>query len=204
MPVDPVRIDAMRPTEAEFSRRAKTPQYWFNKSSDLRSAAGALWYCMDRSRNLQVARELELGDGFSMAVATRPAYLMLCGLSLELIYKAILVAKGKVPPNQHDLLQLALDAGIATTLEQRQLLSLLTEQIYWAGKYPIPVPRKHESIDDLATLSRKVFYEQHLIGTSPILHQKGNDPLGWQEFRLIWSTGSTVFWKLVNAPTESA
>jgi len=189
----------MQRTDEELNRRASTPQYWFNKSTDLRAAAGALWYCMDQTRNQLVTHDLTLGDGFSMAAATRPVYLMLCGLSLELVYKAILVTLGKEPPARHDLCQLSAAAGIAITPQQKQLLSLLTESIYWAGRYPTPASNRHKAIDDLATIYRELVYDQRALGASSVLHTKDPDPLGWQAFNLVWNAGSTTFFEHLHA-----
>jgi hypothetical protein len=40
-----------------------------------------------------------------MDVAVTPVYYMLCGLSLELLYKAIIVAKGNEVELSHDLVK---------------------------------------------------------------------------------------------------
>lgn len=194
----------MRRTEVELNRRASTPQYWFNKSTDLRAAAGALWYCMDQPRNLQVTRELVLGDGFSMAVATRPVYLMLCGLSLELVYKAILVAIGKEPPPRHDLCKLAAAAGIPTTKKQQQVLSLLTESIIWDGKYPTPILRKYQATENVPAISRNLLFDKRQLGSLFVFQPKKPDPLGWREFSLIWSAGATTFFKHSSSPGYTA
>jgi hypothetical protein len=52
-----------------------------------------------------IATSLGLPPGFSMQVACMPVYYMLCGLSLEVVMKAVLVQRG-VPEKKyatHDL-----------------------------------------------------------------------------------------------------
>jgi len=53
-----------------YTRRKELPLYWYNKSSDLRGAAGAVWTCMDGPISLTVPKELGLGNDFIMGVAT--------------------------------------------------------------------------------------------------------------------------------------
>jgi hypothetical protein len=109
---------------SEFERRKNTPQYWCNKSSDLRAAAGAIWYCMKEENEKKVVEELELGTSFSMAVAAFPVFPMLCGLSLELMYKAVCVAKNIKFNKEHNLLNLCKLAKVPTTDEEYQFLGL--------------------------------------------------------------------------------
>ena len=75
------------------------PNHWYNRASDLHASAGALWLIM-RTREEGAADELGLGRGFSMCVACWPVYLMLSGLSLEVIMKAALVQQG-VPESSY-------------------------------------------------------------------------------------------------------
>lgn len=106
-----------------YERRKKIAIYWYNKASDLRGSAGALWASMDEARSNAIVKELGLGTGFNMKVATPPVYAMLCGMSLELLYKAIVVAKGNEPNiKSHKLTDLASVAGLSVTDRQAGLL----------------------------------------------------------------------------------
>lgn len=74
-------------------------------------------------------------------------YLMLCGLALELLFKARLAAQGRrvlddnetlvSPFIRHDLELLAKEANVPLTDGQRYLLRRLTAFTVWAGRYPI-------------------------------------------------------------------
>lgn len=136
----------------EFERRKLTPQYWCNKSSDLRAAAGAVWYCMQEENQNKVVEQLELGQGFSMAVAAFPVFPMLCGLSLELMYKAVCVAKKINFRNEHNLENLCGLAGISATTEDLEYLSLFTEFVVWGGKYPVPLEKRKHAMEDIHNL----------------------------------------------------
>ena len=65
-----------RPTLAEERNH---PSHWYNRASDLHASAGALWYVM-KLKDTEVVESLGLSAGFSMGVACRPVYHMLCGL----------------------------------------------------------------------------------------------------------------------------
>lgn len=59
-------------------------------------------------------------------------------LSLELIFKAILAAKGKSIPSIHFLLELCVNAEVELDEDQKCTLELLTESFLWLARYPVP------------------------------------------------------------------
>ena len=179
-------------SEAEQKRRTAEPMGWFNKSSDLRASAGAVWYCI-RHPELQVPEELELGEGFSMKVATWPVYLMLCGLSLELVYKAVAVCLGRDPGIRHDLCRLAGNVGVLYSAEEQGLLRILTECIQWHGRYPAPVPKHHDAIQHLYELSSTHLTERVANISLNVRRPKDPHPLGWEAFTRLWLRGAQAF-----------
>jgi hypothetical protein len=88
--------------EQEHADWARDPKNWFSRASDLHSAAGALWYCMQNNTSQNIAKSLGLGENIDMTEATWRVYRMLCGMTLELAYKAIAVSKGKPVLQIHD------------------------------------------------------------------------------------------------------
>ena len=55
---------------------------------------------------------------------------MLCGMALEVLFKAIVVAKGGTPDtSSHELPELARLAGVPLTSKQKGLLEVLTAYI---------------------------------------------------------------------------
>ncbi len=175
-----------------YSRREQVSTYWYNKSSDLRAAAGAVWASMYDVRSEKIVEELGLGKGFDMKIATFPVYMMLCGLALELIYKAINVAKGNKPDtNSHNLNTLALTSGLSIDKEQRGLLDILSESIIWAGRYP--VPKKRENLKHLSKLQTKHLFDKVPFGKLHIL--KPNTALKWESFDRLWRDASEVYWQ---------
>jgi HEPN domain-containing protein len=84
-------------------------------------------------------------------------------LSLELMLKAILVAKGRTMKFTHKLKGLAKDAEIEISENQKMTLELLSEVLEWRGRYPVPT--KEEKWDNY----HDNIYEKHKIRT-----RKGN------------------------------
>jgi hypothetical protein len=173
-----------------YERRKELAVYWYNKASDLRGAAGALWASMDDTRSNAIVEELGLGTNFKMKVATYPVYAMLCGMSLELLYKAIVVAKGNEPNTKtHALTILASNAGISVTNQQIGLLKILSEYIIWNGRYP--VPKKPEQMQSYIELKN-----EHLFNKIPLgkfIARSPNGALNWESFNKLWNEAHEVY-----------
>lgn len=175
-----------------YEKRQSHSICWFNKSSDLHAAAAALWYSRDESHSEIIVKEFGLGDWFSMDVAVTPVYYMLCGLSLELLYKAIIVAKGGVVPTNHKLVELAAFAGVLLSPEFRGLLEMLRKSIEWEGKYPVPKERERQRLEQMCNLIDKHLHDLEPFGNLQVL--KPNDALSWQSFDNLWQEGSRMYW----------
>lgn len=172
-----------------FERRSNTPLWWYNKSSDLHASAGVLWLALRDEIKLDSIRNLGFKEGFSMHVACWPVYQMLCGYSLELIFKAIILGKGSQPSHEHQLNTLAKTAELDYSELEMDILKILTESIIWDGRYP--TPKKKEQL------------EKHYKHTSEVLLK----PLSGEEklkFRrpdtsgLQWESYSKMRQKAVN------
>ncbi len=139
---------ARRPTLVEDRNH---PNHWLNRAADLKASAGALWHAMG-SHDAAIAQELGYGAGYSMSVACWPVYHMLCGLSLELIMKAVLVQRA-TPQKQveiHVLNRLHSLLGFDLDDERKQLLDFYEASVVWAGRYPTPPqPNRREAIEPL-------------------------------------------------------
>jgi HEPN domain-containing protein len=78
-------------------------------------------------------------------------------LSIELLLKAIIVAKNGIAPRTHRLPRLVHDAGVPFSTNQEATLELLGELLIWSGRYP--VPNKAEDWDHYYD----VVFERHVI-----------------------------------------
>ena len=90
-----------------LTERQSHPNHWFNKAADLHAAAGATWLAMQDNRKLQAAADLGMHSSFDMGIACRPVYHMLCGLALEVIFKALMSSRRMKIDETHDLNELA-------------------------------------------------------------------------------------------------
>jgi hypothetical protein len=159
--------------------------YWYNKAEDLRAAAGLLWAGMGNEDGDAVAEDLGFGNGFSFRVACFPVYLMLCGLALELLLKAALVAQGRKPGDHHGLVNLWDEVGLARTPGQLGLLEILTESVRWAGRYPIPT--KQRDFDRLHDLTAKHLSDPVATIEPNLVIRRRNAKLDWPSFNNLWA-----------------
>ena len=172
---------------------ANEPKYWLEKASNLHTAAGALWYCMQNNAAQGIAPALGLGDAVDMTTATWRVYRMLCGMALELAYKAIAVVQGKNVLHVHNLVELAEHAGVPL-LKARdiRLLHLLTECIVWDGRYPIP--KSADSLEYFTYLTYESLYHKEQTGErSWTLKPLEPDPFDWEQFQGFWNQATAFF-----------
>jgi len=175
----------------KFERASETPLYWRNSSTDLRGAAAAVWSAMDSGRETDIAARCGLGEAFDLRVAGRPVYEMLCGISLELLYKAIAVAKRQNILTNHRLVELSEYVGIEPDAREKGLLEILTEAIQWSGRYPIPKERKYW--DKTAQLRTEHLYTKVPLGTQSVLRPNGE--LDWLSFNELWLKADQLYWE---------
>ncbi len=177
-----------------YEQRKRDSAYWFSKASDLQGAAAVLWASLS-SESREIAIQLGLGEGFRMSVALPSVYRMVCGMSMELLLKTIIVARGKEPRSVHHLDELAADADVTYTPQQLDLLRILSAAIIWDGKYP--VPRKEEYWGELASLERECLFDKESLGGSGLEILRGNGALDWDSYSELWGIAFSVMCEVV-------
>jgi HEPN domain-containing protein len=100
----------------DFERFRDGLLYYFNKAEALRDGA----------------RLVAAGGG------PPEPFALLAGLSLEVLLKGIYRALDRNIPLHHRLHDLSHDLGIEVTADERVFLEALSEQVYWAARYPAP------------------------------------------------------------------
>ncbi len=137
---------------------------------------------MDPDVSATIVERYELGVAFQMKAAVSGVFRMLCGMSLELLYKAILVSQARTVPHHHNLVELARSAGASVSKRDAGLLEILSECIKWEGRYP--VPKQSESFDDFSELVGR-----HLVdvepGPSRSRARRPNRALAWDGFERL-------------------
>lgn len=176
-----------------FEREQNLSIYWANRASDLRGAAGAVWFAIENeSSSDQVRSMLGMEQHYRFSAACPLVFFMLCGLSLELLYKALIVEDGKKPPAIHDLRELSTRAHINFTVEDLRLIDLLTDHILWAGKYPVPKGGEPEWDRHVEQMNSAL--TSPVCGISiPVVRR--NECLSWDDYTRIWNISSVRYWE---------
>lgn len=177
-------IDRM-PWMSRYQRSKSMGMYWYNKASDLHGAAGLVWAGIEDDQASRTAVKLGLGKGFDFRVACWPVYLMLCGLALELLLKTAIVANEEEPTTTHKLDVLWEKVGLPLTAERRGLLNILTESIYWAGRYPVPT--READFERLADLQWQHLWSPASTSIEGLDIRSPNGSLDWPSFGTLWS-----------------
>ncbi|MEK8018399.1 MAG: hypothetical protein VSS75_016135 [Candidatus Parabeggiatoa sp.] len=131
-----------------LDKTIKSPTSWEISSSQLFRAAGILWKTSEEDlQNLfsEERNELKPDDTLKQFNKIGSVAMMLYGLSIENLLKAVLIKKGdafkengKFKYAHHCLLDLIKKADIGITEKERLLLEKLEKFILWAGRYPLP------------------------------------------------------------------
>ncbi len=145
-----------------FDELSKSPAEWMQRATGFRSASEACF----------------------AADVPMPIALMLQGLALELLSKAILVASGFAVPAIHDPCKLIQEhVGIPLDLDEAAVALYLGECVIWQGKYP--TPRKPEAFDKFhddyfeALKSRSSIGNHHYVRLNPDRNPR--------EIQAVWS-----------------
>lgn len=181
-------------TEDSYQHRNEVSLCWFNKASDLHAASAAIWFSMEDEQSKLIVKKFHLGRGFRMDAAVRSVFCMTCGLSLELLYKAILVENKSFNPKQdvhHGLANLARKAGLKLAADDEALLEILSEYISWDGKYP--VPKKREAMEKLHKLKLQHLFDDVGLGNLEIKTPNGR--LSWDGFESLWQNGVLLYYE---------
>ena len=178
---------------------------WFNRANDLRGAAGAVWFAMENESNSdQVRSLLGMESHYRFSAACPFVFWMLCGLSLELLYKALIIENKQEPEETHNLQELSRSAKIKMSTDDFELLGFLTEHINWAGKYPVPKEGKNKK--------GKATYDKHtkrmldaltsLVPGMSIPARQRNERLDCGDYLRLWTQGRLPYWELYQQSHE--
>ncbi len=178
-----------------FEQRRRDSIHWFNKAHNLRGGAAVLWASMN-SESRKIAVEFGLGSGYRMSVALPSVYRMVCDMSIELLLKTIVVANGNEPEKTHSLGKLAEKAGVSYSSKQSDLLQILSEAIYWDGKYPVPL--KEGDWEELTRLEHECLFDKVSNGKVSLDFLKRNVALDWDSYSELWSVASSAMCEAVD------
>jgi len=118
------RKEIRRIAQHTFADQQSNEDSWYGSAISFHEGANILWQHKD-----SIPRGMLV-------------FLINAALSIELLLKAIIVAKGRVAPQKHELGDLARDAQVAFSKNQIATLDLLGEVLKWSGRYPVPNTEK--------------------------------------------------------------
>jgi len=181
------------PGQDRFEKLRGHAIYWHNCSCDLRAAAAVLVCSLKEPAASAIPRAFGLGETFRMDAALPSVYVMLCGMSLELLYKSVAVAKDLAPLHTHDLVTLAEHVGIQVDPTERGPLDLLSAAIIWSGRYP--VPKTYDQMARRSEVFQSVMFEP---AARPFRGLKPTRALDWSHFSRLWKTGDALYQSVVS------
>jgi len=166
------------------------PEYWMRKAEALRASAGAVWYCYS-THDGEFFEALGIEPAASMSGDTLRVYRMLCGMSLELAYKASLVAMGQKIKATHNLVWLAEQVCFTPSPKQRGLLALLSECVTWEGRYPCP--KDEISLEYSVYLHYENLFRKVRTDNLTVLEAVEPDPLNWDGYNELWKSAAAAY-----------
>jgi hypothetical protein len=127
----------------EFMNR-QSPQWWYNKASQLHASAGVVWqFGVANKIPDSIKKELGFPSGFSFDAGCLPVFPLLCGLAIESLLKGIIARSGSKAVFSHKLVELAETTTLELDEALKKNLRFLSECVIWAGKYPVPKQENH-------------------------------------------------------------
>jgi hypothetical protein len=137
----------MKNSVIEFVEQA-APEFWYSYAHELADTAEQIY---KESKDQRIVYSIDHADGehefYARPLVSRPVLLM-HGLSLENLIKGLLISeeptllsRGKLSKHLlgHDLVKLAERLNtVQLDVEERNLLSLLSDIVPYHGRYPVP------------------------------------------------------------------
>ncbi len=154
-----------------YERKSTISRYWHNKACDLWASAKILWDAMENNSQARIT--------------SHSTYLMLMGMSFEVLFKAHCVAQGIENDrlkNSHDLAEIAKIAGFSLSKEDNKILMVLSAFVVWDGRYPIP--KKSSQFDQHGKNIESTAYDREKLGSLDIL--KPNDTFEFDNLHILW------------------
>jgi hypothetical protein len=139
-----------------FHARTRDPGEWLAMARALRRAAEVVWRAWEEAMAEHKARPngpISDEDYGRLVIDSRLIYVatFLFGLAFENLVKGYMISrvrdlpcsgKGKLHwgvSNAHDLVELFKTAGIYVEDTDKEILRVLTKQVVWKGRYPMPL-----------------------------------------------------------------
>jgi len=180
----------MKPSEATYKHMEGNSSFWYQKSVSLYASASLIWDGMNSPKEREFIKGLGLKSEFSVELGCLDNYLMVFGLSYEVMLKAICIRKISSFPKSHKIHELAKHAKITLNKGEVLLLSILSEFVIWEGRYPIP--KNHEVMMKHWDATRNALWEEDKI----IGGKFRTDVFEYYRLKNLWLKLSDVYFDL--------
>jgi hypothetical protein len=173
-----------------YERRKSVSTYYMNNANDLRSGALVIWSAIYDGK--LAAEDVGLSRGWSFSASLHPVFNLLAGLSIELILKATAKILERPDEQHHRLVRLCENVGLMLTEDHVAILEILTQEIYWESRYP--VPRNAEEWKTASEIREKQWKE---VPNSSRLKWRTPDPnrsLNLENYNAIWTIIFGSYW----------
>ncbi|WP_435235908.1 hypothetical protein ACR30L_19570 [Psychromonas sp. PT13] len=167
----------------QFDTQNKYSAYWHNKACHLMKSSNILW---GACKNGDL---LDSGD----------TYLMLMGLSFELLLKSFYVANDKPVPSHHGLDNLTSECFYQPTKKEIIILRVLSGYITWQGRYPVPKDKTDKSTGEkigFHSIRDQAKPFENTLGFSEQLAGQTNSQINRSDLNF---NNLIVLWKKINA-----
>jgi hypothetical protein len=175
-----------------YERRKSVSTYYMNNANNLRSGALVIWFAIHDGK--LTPEDVGLGRGWSFSASLYPVFNLLAGLSIELILKAIAKILDRPDHHHHRLVELCENVGLTLTDDHVAILDILTEEIYWESRYP--VPRLAEDWEAASKVREKQWKD--VPNSSSGLKFRTPDPnrsLNLENYNDIWAKLFGPYWR---------
>jgi hypothetical protein len=152
-----------------------------------------LLYYFNKADELRKCTEILLAQGAPREPAT-----MLGGMALEVLLKGIAVGLDSPTKRIHNLSVLADHIGVSLSDDERILVDVMSEHVFWAGRYTAP----RKSVDWIRAWELRD--KQTRRGGSLAEMEIPTRTFSIGNFRSLWAKFSNCFWKVKEARLESA
>ncbi|ELB2044404.1 hypothetical protein AB0533_004458 [Vibrio parahaemolyticus] len=154
----------MNKSEAAFQFHNENSSFWYQKSVGLYASASLIAEARQSREDKRFIESLELKGDYSINIGCEHPYLMLMGLSFEVILKAICIEiNAEFSQVKHDLQEVAKSAGVQLSRKETTQLRLLSDFVLWEGRYP--VAKKHSQTTQHWNATRKELWKtENILG----------------------------------------
>lgn len=179
-------------SEAAFKFHRENSSFWYQKSVDLYASASLIAEARQSREDKEFLDSLELKGDYSVSIGCEHPYLMLMGLSFEVILKAICIeTDSEFLQVRHDLQELAKSAGVQLSKKEATQLRLLSDFVLWEGRYPV-AKKPSQTMQHWKSTRKELWKKEKVLGFEGIVR---TDIFEHETLKSLWLKLQAHYWK---------